>query len=214
MIIPHGVNWSGHDLAGWLVSEKFDGVRAVWDGSDLYRRARTGNGLGQRIEIPAEWRHALTGCAPFDSELWCGRRRFRDAVNLAVYGKGDWNNATLMVFDSLGEGTFRERAKRLGGLPLICGLVGHKLVRSTVEAMSLAQSIWNRGGEGIVALHPAHTIHTGRSDRIVKIKAEQLANWEARSYFPITTSSSNRLNRSFRLPSSRSHEPKKSSGCV
>ena len=59
----------GIDLEHYLVSEKFDGVRAFWDGRRLLTRG------GLVINAPA-WFTAGFPDVPLDGELWMGRRSF------------------------------------------------------------------------------------------------------------------------------------------
>jgi DNA ligase-1 len=61
---------AGIDPPGWLVSEKLDGVRAVWDGRQPALSQRTaGGGAGLVHRRPAR-------AEPLDGELWLGRGRF------------------------------------------------------------------------------------------------------------------------------------------
>ena len=66
---------AGIDIAGWLVSEKLDGVRARWDGRQLLTRA------GNRIEAPA-WFTAGWPTRPIEGELWIGRGKFQQVSDL------------------------------------------------------------------------------------------------------------------------------------
>ena len=54
---------------GFLVSEKFDGVRAVWDGQRLRFRS------GREIAAPDWFVRALPD-HPLDGELWLGHGQF------------------------------------------------------------------------------------------------------------------------------------------
>jgi DNA ligase-1 len=65
-----GKNWQpGLDPADFLVSEKLDGVRALWDGQVLRFRS------GRRIAAPV-WFLAGLPASPLDGELWLGRGSF------------------------------------------------------------------------------------------------------------------------------------------
>ena len=76
------------DPAPFLVSEKYDGVRGVWDGSRLrYRSART-------VPAPA-WFTARLPRVPLDGELWMGRGRFDELsgiVRKTVPVDADWRS--------------------------------------------------------------------------------------------------------------------------
>jgi len=81
-------------LAGCRISEKYDGVCAVWDGRDL--RSRTGH----PFEAPAWFTAALPAC-PLRGELWCGRGQFERVLSV-INGAADsaWESVTYMVFDA------------------------------------------------------------------------------------------------------------------
>ena len=60
---------------GWWMSEKLDGVRAIWDGEHF--RSRGGN----IFHAPA-WFKAGLPALPLDGELFVGRGKFNDAVSI------------------------------------------------------------------------------------------------------------------------------------
>jgi DNA ligase-1 len=60
---------AGIDPKPYLVSEKLDGVRALWDGTALRFRS------GRVVAAPA-WFLAGLPKTPLDGELWMGRRSF------------------------------------------------------------------------------------------------------------------------------------------
>lgn len=63
----HGGDWTDDiDPAGWIVSEKLNGCRAFWDGSQLWSRG------GNVIPAPA-WFTAGLPTSPLDGEVWAGR---------------------------------------------------------------------------------------------------------------------------------------------
>jgi DNA ligase-1 len=81
--------------AGYLVSEKLDGVRALWDGRQLRFRS------GRPIAAPA-WFMAGLPDAPLDGELWMGRHSFEvlsGAVRRQVPVDAEWRLVRYMVFD-------------------------------------------------------------------------------------------------------------------
>ena len=67
---------TGIDVTQYLISEKFDGVRAIWDGSAFHTRQ------GNVIHAP-EWFTKNLPKTPLDGELWLGRGQF-DALSGAV----------------------------------------------------------------------------------------------------------------------------------
>ena len=91
------------DPKAYLVSEKLDGVRALWDGTTLRFRS------GRAVAVPA-WFLAALPNTPLDGELWMGRRSF-DVLSGAVRRiepvDAEWRRITYRVFAlPAGEGAF------------------------------------------------------------------------------------------------------------
>ncbi len=101
---------AGMEPGGFLVSEKLDGVRALWDGHVLRFRS------GRRIAAP-DWFTAALPRTPLDGELWLGRGRFdrlSGTVRRSVPVDADWRELRYMIFDLPGAaGPFLERAARV-----------------------------------------------------------------------------------------------------
>jgi DNA ligase-1 len=160
------------DPAGWLVSEKLDGVRALWDGRHLRFRS------GQPVSAPA-WFTARLPAEPLDGELWLGRGLF-DALSGAVRRlqplDGEWRALRYCVFDQPGaNGPFAERAARLQALarsvawPPLVAVAQQRLADRQALAARLADVVQG-GGEGLM-LHRADAVwQPGRSDALLKLK--------------------------------------------
>lgn len=161
----------GH-LAGYLVSEKLDGVRAFWDGEVLRFRS------GRSISAPRWFTDPLPRRA-LDGELWMGRGQFERLSGIIRQKHPDdeaWRAVRYMLFELPGgEGGFAQRAENLRG---IAERVGVDWVQA-VEQVSLAgadslpgrlQSVVEAGGEGLM-LHRADAPYvTGRSAVLLKLK--------------------------------------------
>jgi DNA ligase-1 len=98
------------DPAPYLVSEKYDGVRALWDGKALYSRA------GNAIEAPAQFIARLPS-RPLDGELWMARGQFEKLsgiVRKATPRDDEWRQVKYMVFElPEAPGTFAERHEEI-----------------------------------------------------------------------------------------------------
>ena len=98
------------DPAGFLVSEKLDGVRALWDGQQLRFRS------GRSIAAPT-WFTQRLPAEPLDGELWLGRSRFEALSGLVRRANPDdagWQALRYQVFElPAAAATFAERAARL-----------------------------------------------------------------------------------------------------
>lgn len=166
----------GRSPQGYLVSEKFDGVRAVWDGQVLRFRS------GREIAAPAWFLAALPNLA-LDGELWLGRRQFdavSGAVRRAVPDDAQWRDMRYMVFDAWGlQEPFEQRADRLRTALAATGSPGSVVVAVAQERVANAQDLQARlqalvrqGGEGLV-LHRADALwRAGRTDALFKLKPE------------------------------------------
>ncbi|WP_396268380.1 DNA ligase [Ideonella sp.] len=177
---------SSIDPAGYLVSEKLDGVRAFWDG----QRLRTRGGL--LIAAPTWFTQKLPAMA-LDGELWMGRSRFdllSGAVRQAEPDEAAWRLISFRVFEMPGAaGPFEQRAQRLrqvveqaqfGGLQWVPQEVIAD--RSTLQRR-LAEVV-AAGGEGLM-LHKADAPYTtGRSDVLLKLKPVEDAEAVVIGYEP------------------------------
>lgn len=162
------------DPRGWLVSEKFDGVRAVWDGTRLRYRS------GAAVSAPP-WFLAALPPLPLDGELWRGRGAFESLVGVVRQARPSdlaWRDVRYQVFDLPGApGSFEQRAERLAGV--VRGRRFEALVaveqRRLADRSSLQRhldAVVHAGGEGLM-LHRADAAwRPGRSDALLKLKPE------------------------------------------
>jgi DNA ligase 1 len=165
----------GIDPTGYLVSEKLDGVRALWDGSTLRFRS------GRAIAAPAWFTSRLPATA-LDGELWLARGQF-DALSGTVRKDqpvdAQWQQVTYRVFElPQGSGTYAERAAALHRLvhtvawPALQA-IEQFAVANPAALQALLKNITNAGGEGLM-LHLANApVATGRSDVLLKLKTVQ-----------------------------------------
>ena len=163
------------DPAGYLVSEKLDGVRALWDGKVLrFRR-------GRLIAAPA-WFTAKLPETPLDGELWLGRGQFdalSGAVRKAKAVDADWQKVNYMVFElPAGSGDFKDRALALDSIVNTAAWPQLQAIEQTAIAnratlQAKLDDVVQGGGEGLI-LHLANApLATGRSDALLKLKPVQ-----------------------------------------
>jgi DNA ligase 1 len=157
---------------GYWVSEKLDGVRALWDGSQL--RFRSG-GL-----IPApSWFTAKLPSTPLDGELWMGRGQF-DALSGAVRQQQPddalWRSIRYMVFDQpASPALFSERLAELRqavaatAWPQLVAVEQFTVSGSAQLAAKLAEVV-AAGGEGLVLHHAQSRLASARADQLYKLK--------------------------------------------
>ncbi len=160
------------DVTRYWVSEKFDGVRAQWDGHVLRFR---GGGI---VPAPA-WFTAPFPAVPMDGELWIGRGQFdalSGTVRRSVPLDADWWRVQYLVFELPGApGTFSERIRQMETLVTHAAAPWLHAVRQTRVASRKAlkrqlNAMVFSGGEGLM-LHRADALYvTGRSDVLLKLK--------------------------------------------
>jgi DNA ligase 1 len=159
-------------LADYWVSEKYDGVRAYWDGTQLWTRQ------GHRIHAPA-WFTTGWPVHPLDGELWAGRGRFTAASSAVARDTPDhdaWRELRYMVFDlPTHPGLFDQRLAELQRLlaahPSRClQAVPHHKVADESALQTLLRNTVRQGGEGLM-LHRGASLYRGeRNDDLLKLK--------------------------------------------
>ena len=95
--LMHGQDYGGQNVAGWLIQEKLDGLRALWTGSALITRS------GNRFNAP-DWFTAGLPSTLLDGELYAGRGTLRRLAGRLVSARSsadeDWRGVTFNVFDA------------------------------------------------------------------------------------------------------------------
>ena len=167
--------WEKHlNPSAYAVSEKLDGVRAIWDGKELRFRS------GLLINAPLWFLESLPK-EPLDGELWMGRGTF-DALSGAVRKAdpldSEWEKITYMVFDSpKTSGTFTQRSQRLQQLVYQAQIPWLKAIDQTemADAASLQAKLTQvaaLGGEGLVLHRLDATWRAGRTNDVRKLKLQ------------------------------------------
>lgn len=161
-----------NDIRQYLVSEKFDGVRAIWTGKQFV--TRQGNPIN-----PPKWFTAPLPDVWLDGELWTKRGQFSVLSGIVRTKIPDdllWQTVTYQVFDMPDTSTpFHRRYQNY--LSLIT-----KLNSSHINAVKQYQfsdnqqlsdyfnEVTKQDGEGVM-LHLAEAKHTsGRSSALLKLK--------------------------------------------
>ena len=160
------------DPANYLVSEKFDGVRAIWDGKDLKFRS------GRAINAPRWFIDKLPPQA-LDGELWLARSRFEELSGFVRKTEpidAEWQQIKYLIFElPNAPGSFAERAQRIRDIvaatkwPQLVA-VDQFTVPDRVKLERKLDEVVRAGGEGLM-LHLAEAPYTtGRSDVLLKLK--------------------------------------------
>lgn len=163
---------NGIDPADYLISEKLDGVRAIWDGQTL--RFRSGN----PVHAP-DWFVRSLPPTPLDGELWAGRGRFErlsGIVRKDVPLDEEWRTVRYMIFELPdAPGDFTTRAERIRYLTATANApwlqaIEQFRIDNRASLQRKLEEIVRGGGEGLM-LHRADAPYlTGRSDVLLKLK--------------------------------------------
>jgi DNA ligase 1 len=160
------------DVTAYLVSEKFDGVRAVWDGKTLRFRS------GRSVNAPA-WFTAKLPSTALDGELWLARGKFDELSGIVRKEQPideEWRKLSYLIFElPEAKGTFAQRYASIKDIvqqanwPQLKAVEQYR-VASRAELKRKLDEIVKTGGEGLM-LHQADAAYvTGRSDVLLKLK--------------------------------------------
>ncbi len=176
----------GMPLAGYWISEKYDGVRGYWDGSQLWTRG------GERVHPPA-WFTADFPRVPLDGELWAGRGHFAHAVSTVRSQTPEdaaWRAMRFMVFDLPAEpGDFDHRLAMLRQLLSVAGApwaipVPQQRIGSHAALQALLERTVQQGGEGLM-LHRGQSLYRSeRNDDLLKYKLYEDAEARVVAHLP------------------------------
>jgi DNA ligase-1 len=181
-----GVANADIDPTPYLVSEKYDGVRALWDGKMLRSRA------GNVFAAPA-WFIAKLPKQPLDGELWIARGQFEKlsgAVRKTTPQDDEWRQIKYMIFELPdAPGTFAERYEQIkrivaaANFPQLVAVEQFRLPDNAALKRKLVEIV-RAGGEGLM-LHRADAPYvTGRNNALLKLKPLDDAEATVIGYVP------------------------------
>lgn len=163
---------AGIDPSRYLVSEKLDGVRAMWDGTQLRFRS------GRPIHAPAWFTRGLPP-QKLDGELWLARGQFErlsGIIRKTTPDDAEWRAVSYMLFElPEAAGTFSQRLEAMRQLVAQAGVAHLRVVEQVriPDAAALKRhldEVVQNGGEGLM-LHRADAVYrAGRSDDLLKYK--------------------------------------------
>src|SRR5687768_10834306 len=103
--------WTNQDPTGWWMSEKLDGIRAIWTGCEFLSR-------GGRVLCAPAFFTANLPAMRLDGELWAGRGLFERSAGIALTKSKRytdlWRDLQFLAFDAPQvPGAFEERMAAL-----------------------------------------------------------------------------------------------------
>lgn len=157
------------DPTGYWMSEKLDGVRALWDGQNFISRG------GNVFYAPDWFKAGFPKGIRLDGELWAGRKKFNDTVSCVRRDLGGdlWKEIRYMAFDipDMKE-IFEYRMKAL-----ILMKIEYLESVNQVKCLSLdhlfenLEMIESKGGEGLMLREPGSYYEGRRSYTLLKVKS-------------------------------------------
>jgi len=179
-------NWDdSRNYRGWWISEKLDGVRAYWTGSQFLSR------LGNVYHAP-DWFVADLPDVPLDGELWLGRKQFQRSVSIVRrQDKSDhWKEIRFLIFDApASTEPFEGRLDLLRDLSRGTGfkhaeLHAHLECKGNAHLITELERVEALGGEGLMLRQPASKYEIGRSQTLLKVKTFQDAEAQVIGHQP------------------------------
>lgn len=151
---------------GWWISEKLDGVRAVWNGRTLVSRT------GKVFHAPVWFIKDLPAGITLDGELGEARGMFQKTVGTVRTHKGDWGNVKYMIFDVVAGGGYeirRDTLERLK-LPGHCKVLKQTRCKGEQHLEDFEAGILESGGEGVMLRKSNSLYEHDRSENLLKMK--------------------------------------------
>lgn len=160
------------DVTGWYMSEKLDGVRAYWNGSELLSRQ------GKAFAAPGWFTESLP---PFelDGELWTARGEFEAIASISSRKQphAGWKRITYNIFEvphAAGDldarlGRLRRYLRKHPDGPI--RIIPQIPCRGREHLRAMLAEVEAKGGEGLVVRNPQPPYQGGRSTAALKVKS-------------------------------------------
>ncbi len=164
--------YEDQNISGWLMGEKLDGVRGVWNGKILLSKQ------GKDLKAP-KW--FTENFPPFkiEGELWSKRGDFDNIVSIIKSNdqKENWKKLTLNIFDVIEKGlpfyTRVEKAREwFQKHPSnYVNIIEQIPCNNEKELLLFLKEVESKGGEGVIVRDPNALYKEGRSGKILKVKS-------------------------------------------
>lgn len=166
-----GTYTGGEAVAGWLMSEKLDGIRGYWNGRTLMSRQ------GRIIHAPRWFTEPFPPFA-LDGELWRKRDDFGFVQNTVLdeAPSADWKQITYNIFEAPeAAGDFPARLETVRRWFAFHPAPHVRIIEQiTCEGQDHLQAflknIESLGGEGVIVKDAAPEFQAGRSPYVLKVK--------------------------------------------
>ncbi|MFT6270187.1 MAG: DNA ligase-1 [Alphaproteobacteria bacterium] len=178
--------YENENIQAYLVSEKYDGIRAIWKNKEF----RTRN--GHVIHAPKWFTEGLPDVW-LDGELWYKHNSFEfvaSAVTKHIPANEQWQHITYMVFDAPNKtASFNDRFIFYTALlqevdmPHIQAVEQHK-IENNHALMAMLEQYTKEGAEGLMLQKAKALFSDGRSGNLLKLKKHMDAEATILKYLP------------------------------
>lgn len=155
----------------YLISEKYDGIRCLWDGHQLISRN------GKVFNAPNWFIQSLPQDIALDGELWSGYNTLEKTVGIVRSKHADWSGVKFMIFDTINKRTASKRYQLLSAWASASGFDSHiQIVKqrtcpTKTQLNTFECEVIKRGGEGLVLKDADSEYEMGeRSPYLLKLK--------------------------------------------
>lgn len=162
--------YTNQTIDGWLISEKLDGVRALWDGENLISR-------NNNIFNCPHWFSSGLPKIELDGELYISIGQLQKTAGI-IHKKipidAEWKQIKFYIIDAPDfSGGFLNRHNAINQKIAETSII--KIIKQTpcqnVNEMNLCLGkVIEHGGEGIVLREPQSIYEDGRSNYMLKLK--------------------------------------------
>ncbi len=159
------------DTTGFVMSEKLDGIRAYWDGKNLFTRK------GNIIHTPSWFTKNLP---PFelDGELYSSQNKFEEIQSIALkqVPNNDWEKITYNIFEvPNATGDFFQRLEKLKkwllqNPNLHLKIIPQIKIKSQNDVQRYLKEILSKNGEGVMIKNPNFTYKQSLKNALFKLK--------------------------------------------
>lgn len=160
-----------HNIQNWLMSEKLDGIRAIWTGKELLSKN------GNKLFAPNFF---IKDFPPFylDGELWTKRADFENIQSVVLNQNSNslWKNITYNIFEIPNQkGDFYNRLKFLEEFleknpNKYIKIIPQIKIINKEDLNIFLDEVLRKNGEGVILRNPFLEYENGRSVNILKVK--------------------------------------------
>ena len=160
--------YKDQNISGWVMSEKLDGIRAYWDGTNLISR-------GGKIIYAPDWFTKEYPPFAIDGELWSKRGDFENISSIVrdKVPSDKWHEIKHYIFEvPHAKGNLFERldkVKPYSGKNI--QIIKQIPIKDTLHVKQFLKEIETKGGEGVVVRDPKAPYIAKRTNKALKVKS-------------------------------------------